>query len=137
MHTNPYLMFKGNCEEAFRSYAEITGGTIMEMHRYNSAPPGMPMPPEWQEKLMHARLKIGDTVIMGSDAPPGRQFGERGGFQMSLAVDSKTEAERIFAALSDGGNVSMPMGPTFFAAAFGMLTDRFGVPWMVVCEKED
>ena len=136
MRANAYLMFKGDCEEAFNFYAAVTGGTLGEIHRYNSAPPGMPMPPDWGDKIMHARLKIGDTEIMGSDAPPDRQKGERGWFQMSLGVDTKAEAERIFAALSEGGNIEMPMGPTFFAAAFGMLTDRFGLDWMVVCEKE-
>lgn len=136
MQVNTYLMFKGDCEEAFKFYAAATGGEIVEVHRYNSDPSGMPLPPGWSDKIMHARLKLGDTVIMGSDAPPGRQFGERGGFQLSLGFPTKAEAERVFAALSEGGKIGMPMGPTFFAAAFGMATDRFGLSWMVICEKE-
>jgi PhnB protein len=136
MHVNAYLMFKGNCEEAFRTYAQITGGKIEMMLPHRGSPAEAETPPEWQDKILHACLKIGDTTIMASDAPPGRQYNERGGFCMSLGVGNRAEAERVFAALADGGKITMPITPTFFAAAFGMLIDRFGVPWMVVCEKE-
>jgi len=134
MQTNVYLFFKGNCEEAFKYYAKVTGGTIQAMVTYKGTPGDQHTPAEWQDKIIHASMKIGDTSIMASDAPPGRQS-ETGGFSISLGVDTPAEAERIFAALSDGGAAGMPMQQTFFAARFGMVTDRFGIPWMVVCEK--
>ena len=135
MQANIYLMFKGNCEEAFNYYAKVTGGTVEMMMRHKGSPAEAHTPPEWLDKIMHARLKIGDTVIMASDAPPGRQSKETGGFRVSLGVDTPAEAERIFNALADGGATGMAMAETFFAVRFGMVTDRFGTPWMVICEK--
>ena len=135
MQANVYLMFKGNCEEAFKYYAKVTGGTIEAMMPHKGSPAEAHTPAEWQNKILHANLKIGNTSIMASDAPPDRQYKETGGFCVSLGVDTPAEAERIFAGLSEGGNTYMPMGPTFFAERFGMLTDRFGIPWMVICEK--
>ena len=136
MQANVYLMFKGNCEEAINYYATVTGGTIEAMTTHKGTPAEDHTPPEWQGKILHARLKIGDTRIMASDAPPGRQHKETGGFCVSLGVDTPAEAERIFAALCDGaGAPFMPMAPTFFAERFGMVTDRFGTPWMVICES--
>lgn len=135
MQTNIYLFFKGNCEEAFNYYAKVMGGTIELMTTYKDAPAPQQIPAEWQDKIIHANLKIGNTSLMASDAPPGRQHKEVGGFSISLGVDTPAEAERIFAALSDGGVAGMPMQQTFFAARFGMVTDRFGMPWMVICEK--
>jgi PhnB protein len=135
MQANVYLMFKGNCEEAFKYYAKVTGGKIEAMMPHKGSPAEAQTPPEWQDKILHASMKIGNTSIMASDAPPGRQYKENGGFCVSLGVDTPAEAERIFKALADGGNVHMPMDKTFFAARFGMLRDRFGTPWMVICEK--
>jgi len=136
MYTTPYLMFKGECEEALNFYARVTGGTVLMMMKHRGSPAEAHTAPEWQDKIMHGRIKIGDAIIMASDAPPGRQYRERGGFCMSLQVENKSDAARMFAALSEGGNVTMPLDETFFADAFGMLTDRFGVPWMVACEKK-
>ena len=135
MQANVYLMFKGNCEEAFKYYAKVTGGRIETMMPHKGTPAEAQTPPEWQNKILHASLRLGDTSIMASDAPPGRQSNDTGGFCVSLGVDTPAEAERIFKALADGGNVHMPMDKTFFAAKFGMLRDRFGIPWMVICEK--
>ena len=135
MQANIYLMFKGNCEEAFKYYAKVTGGTIETMMPHKGSPAEQHTPAEWLDKIMHARLKIGGTRIMASDAPPGRQYKERGGFCVSLGVDTPAEAERIFNALADGGTTGMAMAETFFAVRFGMVTDRFGIPWMVICEK--
>ena len=135
MQANVYLMFKGDCEEAIRHYAKLTGGTIGMMMPHRGSPAEAQTPPEWQDKILHASLKIGDTSIMASDAPPGRQSKESGGFCISLGVDTPAEAERIFNGLADGGSVQMPMQKTFFAAKFGMLRDRFGIPWMVICER--
>ena len=135
MQANIYLFFNGNCEEAFKYYAKVTGGTIEAMMPHKGTPAEQQTAPEWREKILYACLKIGDTAIMASDAPPGRQQ-KAGGFAVSLGVDTPAEAERIFKALSEGGSAPvMPMGPTFFAVRFGMVTDRFGIPWMVVCEK--
>ncbi|MGA7712569.1 MAG: VOC family protein [Rhizomicrobium sp.] len=136
MQANVYLMFKGNCEEAFKYYAKVTGGKIEAMMIHKGSPAEAQTPAEWHNKILHANLKIGNTSIMASDASPGRQYKENGGFCVSLGVDTPAEAERIFNGLSDGGSVGMPMAETFFAEKFGMCTDRFGTPWMVVCEKK-
>jgi PhnB protein len=92
-------------------------------------------PPEWQSEIMHARLSIGDQVLMASDSPPQYQAPMKG-FSVSLNVDSIAEAERIFAAFAEGGTVGMPLQQTFWATRFGMLTDRFGTPWMINCEAQ-
>ncbi len=135
MQADIFLFFNGNCEEAFNYYAKVTGGKIEAMMPNKGTPAEQETAPEWHGKILYACLKIGKTAIMASDAPPGRQHEKAQGFSVSLGVDTPAEAERVFAALSDGGAATMPMGPTFFAAKFGMVTDRFGVPWMVVCEK--
>jgi PhnB protein len=130
----PYLAFDGECEAAFKFYAEALKGEIVAMMRMADAPREVPRTPETENRVMHARLRLGDAVIMGGDAPPGRGARPHG-FCVALQVDAPDEADRAFAALSDGGAVTMPIGPTFWAARFGMLTDRFGVPWMVNCER--
>lgn len=136
MKVSPYLMFKGTCEEAFNYYAELTGGKIEAMLKHRGSPAESQTPPEWLDKILYACMTIGDTAIRASDAPPGRQHKETGGMCVCLHVDSLAEAERIFAGLSDGAvATTMPMGQTFFAVRFGMVTDRFGTPWMVICEK--
>ena len=136
MQANVYLMFKGNCEEAFQFYAKVTGAKIAMMMPHKGSPAEAQTPAEWQNKILHASLTIGNTRIMASDAPPGRQYKENGGFCVSLSVDTPEDAERIFNAFADGGSVGMPMAETFFALKFGMVNDRFGTPWMVVCEKK-
>ncbi|MDE2181425.1 MAG: VOC family protein [Alphaproteobacteria bacterium] len=137
MQANAYLMFNGDCEEALRYYAKVTGGTIEAMMPHRGTPAEAQTPEEWRDKIIHARLKIGDTIVMASDAPPGHQHKETAGFSICLRVDSDADAERIFAALADGARATgMPMGPTFFASRFGMVTDRFGTPWMVIHEKK-
>ena len=91
-------------------------------------------PREWRDKVMHARLIVGDEVLMGSDAPPDR-YEPMKGITVTLGVDEPADAERIFSALAEGGTVQMPIQQTFWAARFGMLTDRFGTPWMINCEQ--
>ena len=91
-------------------------------------------PPEWLDKILHARMTVGDYVLMGSDAPPGSQQ-EAGGFPLSISVTEPAEADRIFDALSEKGKATMPIGETFWAHRFGMLVDQYGIPWMVNCEK--
>jgi PhnB protein len=134
MHINPYLNFNGNCEEAFRFYERCLGGKITAMFPHQGTPAAEHVPPEWQSKIMHASLSVGDDVLMGSDAPP-KHYETPRGFSVSLNVSKITDAERIFASLSEGGEVRMPIQQTFWAVRFGMLVDRYGIPWMINCEK--
>jgi PhnB protein len=135
MRVNPYLNFNGQCEKAFQFYAEATGAKIDAMVNFETSPMADQMPPEARKLIIHASMRIGDTVLMASDAPGDRYLRPQG-FSVSLIVDSTAEAERVFAALSAGGEVRMALQQTFFAARFGMLTDKFGIPWMINCEKE-
>lgn len=134
MQVNTYLLFDGNCEAAFQFYEENLGGKTLSLMRYEGSPAAAQVPPEWRKKILHARIGIGDVVLMASDAPPGR-YSEAHGFSVALGVDSPQEAERIFQALEAGGKVGMPLEKTFFAERFGMLADRFGIPWMILCER--
>lgn len=130
----PYLSFDGKCEEAFQFYAKALRGKILMMMRYGDAPPEMQCAPESANRIMHVRLQVGERSLMGSDAPP--QYATKPqGFSVSLSIDDPAEAERVFAELSDGATINMPLGPTFWAQRFGMLIDKFGIPWMVNCER--
>jgi PhnB protein len=135
MQLNPYLFFNGQCEAAFKFYAELLGGKIIAMMTHAGTPAENQVPPEWREKIIHARMVIGDQLLMGSDAPPGH-FQQPQGFSVSLIVDAPEDAERIFPALAENGTVRMPLQKTFWAIRFGMLVDRFGIPWMVNCEEK-
>jgi PhnB protein len=131
-----YLSFDGKCEEAFKHYASVLGGEIQAMMRYSDAPAeaGVPRSPGSADRIMHARLKVGDRFLMGGDAPP--QFASKPqGFCVSIQIDDPAEAERVFHALAQGGTTQMPIAPTFWASRFGMCIDKFGTPWMVNCEK--
>jgi len=134
MQLNPYLTFNGQCAAAFTFYEKCLGGKIEMMMTHGDSPMADQMPPVLRDKIMHARLVIGDKVLMGSDAPPERYEGAKG-FSVSLGIDKPAEAERIFTALAEGGTVQMPLQETFWALRFGMLVDRFGIPWMVNCER--
>jgi PhnB protein len=134
MKLNPYLLFNGQCEAAFKFYEKCLGGKIEVMMTHAGTPAEQDVPPEWRNKILHARLTVGDQVLMASDAPPER-YETPQGFSVSLNIDNAGEAERIFRALSENGKVHMPMQQTFWAARFGMCVDRFGTPWMVNCEK--
>jgi PhnB protein len=135
MQLNTYLHFNGNCDEAFKFYAQHLGGRIVMRQTYGDSPAGPQSPPAMRDKIIHARIEIGETVLMGSDSPPER-FSPPQGFSLSLAARTPQEAERLFAALAAGGQIHMPMAESFFAHRFGMLVDRFGVPWMVICQKD-
>ena len=135
MQLNAYLNFNGECEAAFKFYEQVLGGKILMMSRFRGTPGENMVPEAMRDKIIHARMQVGDTVLMGSDAPPER-ISQPKGFALSLQFNTAAEAEAKFKALSDKGEIGMPMGKTFFAERFGMLKDRFGVPWMVVCEKE-
>lgn len=133
MQLNPYLHFNGRCEEAFKLYEKVLGGKIEVMLPHEGTPAAEHVPPEWKKKIMHARLNIGDQVLMASDAPPGH-YHQPQGFTVSISIKDPAEAERIFKALADKGKVTMPLDRTFWAQRFGMLVDQFGIPWMVNCE---
>jgi PhnB protein len=134
MKLNPYLYFNGQCKEAFEFYEKCTGGKIVAMMTHEGTPASAGVGPEWQDKVLHARIMVGDTVLMASDAPPGQQE-TAGGYSITLLADTTAEAESVFTALSEGGTITMPMAETFFAVRFGMATDRFGTPWMVIQER--
>jgi PhnB protein len=134
MRVEPYLFFEGRCEEALEFYRKALGAEVTALHRYKDSPeppePGKCAPGSG-DKVMHANVRIGETTVMMSD---GRCQGKPNfqGFSLSLAVSNEAEAERYFAALSDGGQVQMPLGPTFCSSRFGMVADRFGVLWMII-----
>ena len=130
----PYLNFDGECEAAFKFYEQHFGGKIVAMFTQEDAPDGCQIPAEWAKRIMHAVLIVGDAVLMGCDMPPGSPAAP-GNIQVSLMIDTPEEAERIFHALADGGTVKFPIQETFWAVRFGTVDDRFGIPWMINCEK--
>jgi len=130
MHT--YVNFAGKCAEAFRFYEKHLGGTISMMMTHGQAPDQSNVLPEWKDAVLHARISLGDTELLGADIPSAQLM--RSAY-LSLSVESDDEAERIFSALSTGGEVFMPMQETFFATRFSQLRDRFGVNWMIIHER--
>lgn len=135
MQLTPYLFFDGQCEAAFQHYAKCLGGNIVASIKYADSPGCEAMGPEARDRIMHAALTIGDKLLMASDCPPG-QYEKPQGLSVSLDFDKPDEAERVFADLSENAKVQMPMAETFWAIRFGMLTDRFGIPWMIGCNKK-
>ena len=135
MQLNPYLTFDGSCEEAFKFYAKLLGGEIKAIFPYEGTPAAEHVPAGWHNKIMHATLDIGGQSLMGSDAY-AEHYHKPQGFSVSLSIGKVAEAERVFAGLSECGKVRMPLQQTFWAARFGMVTDRFGIPWMINCEKD-
>jgi PhnB protein len=133
MQVNTYLFFDGSCGPAFKFYEQCFGGKIEMMMTYGESPTPDQTPPGWRDKIMHVRLAVGNGILMGSDAPPER-YQAKQGFSVSLSVDTPAEADRVFNALAESGTVRMPLEKTFWATRFGMVVDRFGVPWMVNCE---
>jgi PhnB protein len=133
MQVQVYLFFAGRCEEAIEFYKKTVGAEVMMLMRFKDSPeppqPGM-IPPGSEDKVMHTSLRIGDTMVMASD---GRCEGSTSfqGFSLSLTVADEAEADRVFAALAEGGQIQMPLTETFWSPRFGMLSDRFGVGWMV------
>jgi len=134
MRVEPYLFFDGRCEEAIELYRKVLGAEVTMLMRYKESPepppPGM-VPPGSENKVMHSNLRIGETMVMASDGncqgKPSFQ-----GFSLSVTAPNEAEAERMFAALADGGQVQMPLAKTFFSPRFGMVADRFGVSWMII-----
>ena len=134
MQLNPYLLFNGQCEAAFKFYERTLGGKIEELITHAGTPAETHVPAEWRDKIMHARLVVGDQVLMGSDAPPDH-YESPSGFSVSIQTTEPAEAERIFKALSEKGTVRMPIQQTFWSPRFGMLVDQFGIPWMVNAQQ--
>jgi PhnB protein len=135
MQLNPYLIFNGQCEAAFKFYEQSLGGKITVMSKNEGSPMAKHVPADWLSKVLHASMTVGNQILMGSDGRPGSHE-EPKGFLLSLSVNDPAEAERLFHSLADGGQVQMPMQKTFWAERFGMLTDRFGMPWMINCEQQ-
>jgi len=133
MEVNPYLNFNGNCEEAFKFYERYLGGKIEAIHTFADSPMENQLPQEWRNKVMHIRMTVGTTVLMGSDAPEGR-YQTPQGFRVSLNLKDAAEADRVYEALSANGKIIMPIQKTFWATWFAMFTDSFGIPWMINCE---
>jgi PhnB protein len=129
-----YLNYGGNCEQAFRFYEKHLGGKITLMMTHGQTPGPSNMPPELKNTILHARLSIGETELLASDVPPERFQPMRSAY-LSLNLDSASEAERVYAVLSEGGQIFMPMQETFFADRFAMLRDRFGTSWMIIHER--
>jgi PhnB protein len=137
MQMNPYLSFNGDCEAAFRFYEQCLDAKVVgEIFRYAGTPLAGQVPADWQSKVMHASLTIGDQVLMAGDVAPDA-YEKPKGFSLSLQINSIAEAERIFALLAKDGTVVMPLEKTFWAARFGMIVDRFGIPWLINCEGSD
>jgi PhnB protein len=136
MLVQPYLFLDGRCEEALDFYRKTLGAQVEMMMRFKESPEQTMVPPDGGDKIMHSSFRIGDTTIMASD---GRCLGQPTfkGFALSLTVKDEAEADRVFGALSDGGQVQMPLTKTFFSPRFGMVADRFGVSWMVVVEHRE
>jgi PhnB protein len=134
MQLNPYLIFAGQCEAAFKFYEKSLGGKSSMMMTYGESPMSEQVPTEWRGKVMHARMVVGDNVLMGSDVSTDR-YEQPKGFSVSLSVKDPAEAERIFHELEQDGTVQMALQKTFWSARFGMVVDRFGIPWMINCEQ--
>ena len=132
MKLNTYVNFAGRCAEAFRYYEQHLGGRLGMMMRHADAPDQTNVKPEWKDLVLHARIAIAGTELMGADIPSAEPM--RSAY-LSLSVDSDAEAERIYTALSDGGQVLMRMQETFFASRFGQCRDRFGINWMILHER--
>jgi len=130
MQLQPYLFFDGRCEEAIDFYRSKLGAEVDMLMRFKDSPEPQQHTPGTENKIMHANLRIGDTTVLASD---GRCLGQPNfqGFALSLTPADDAEAKRLFSVLSEGGEVQMPLGKTFFASSFGMLAVRFGVSWMV------
>jgi len=135
MKLNPYLTFHGNARAAFEFYAKVLRGQIVMMLTNGETPMRDQCSPGGLDRIAHTRLVIGDQVLMASDSPEGMKC-ETQGMMVSLVVDTPAEAERIYKELGEGGKIIMALAETFWSQAFAMFTDKFGIPWMVNCEKQ-
>jgi PhnB protein len=134
MKLNSHLTFSGQCEIAFKFYEECLGGEIEAMIPHEGTPIAKDVPESWRKKILHASLVVDDQRLMGCDAPPDH-YQKPQGISVTINIKRPADAERIFHALAEEGTVQMAIQPTFWAERFGMLVDRFGIPWMINCEK--
>jgi PhnB protein len=132
MNLHTYVNFAGNCKEAFHYYETHLGGKVDMMMTHGQAPDQSRVKPAWKDAVLHARMSLGGTHLLGADIPTAQPM--RSAY-LSLGVDSDTDAERIFSALADGGEILMPLEETFFATRFGQVRDRFGINWMILRER--
>ncbi|HEX8950368.1 MAG TPA: VOC family protein [Polyangia bacterium] len=130
MPLSVHLTFAGECEAAFRFYEQLLGGAGLAMFRWGDSPAAADVAPEWRDKLVHASITVGGHALAGADVP-GDGYERPRGFYLLYAVAARAEAERIFAALADGGEIVMPLAPTFWSPCFGVVVDRFGTPWEI------
>ncbi|HLX79056.1 MAG TPA: VOC family protein [Burkholderiales bacterium] len=138
MQAQPYLFFDGRCEEALEFYKKALGIKVEMLMRYSDSPDPMPpgmIPPGAEKKVMHSAFRVGETLVMASDGNCGNKPSFQG-FCLSVDAKNAADADKLFAALVDGGKVQMPLNKTFFSPRFGMLTDRFGVGWMVIVPQK-
>jgi len=136
MQMNPYLSFNGDCEAAFKLYEQCLGAKLGPIFRYGESPMADQAPANWSNKIMHGSLTIGDQLVMGADLMP-EKYEQPKGISLSLQIQSTDEAERVFQELSQDGRVVMPLEKRFWAERFGVVVDRFGIPWLVNCVGSD
>ena len=136
MTVTPYLFFNGDCAEAIAFYQAAAGAVLEYAMHYGETPEATNVPAALKDKIINASFRIGETVVMASDCPPGKWGGAPTGFSLCIGAASGAEAEQLYGALSDGGTIVMAMGETFFAHRFGQFVDKFGIPWMIICEKK-
>jgi len=134
MQLIPYLNFNGQCEAAFKFYAQVLGGRVGFALTWGEVPDAGQLPAEMHKQIMHSTLSVGDQTLMGADVPPDRYQPPKG-MDVSIHLKDKAEGERIFNALAENGKVTMPFQQTFWSPGFGMCVDQFGIPWMVNCEQ--
>ena len=136
MHLSPHLVFDGLCQEAFLFYEQALGGKIATMLTYGDSPMAEQISPEWHGRIVHASMTLGDGVLSGVDALPD-DFERPQGFYVLLQPDDPAESERAFRLLAENGEIRIPIQKTFWSPCYGMLVDRFGVPWEISCESQD
>lgn len=135
MQLHPYLSFKGQCEDAFKFYERHLGAKIGPLFRYGGTPLSDQVPADWQNKIMHGSLTLGGHTLMGVDTAPDH-YEEPRGFSLTLQFTDAAEAERVFNALAKEGKIILPLEKTFWTERFGVLTDQFGIPWLINCGEE-
>jgi PhnB protein len=134
MQLNPHLTFNGDCEAAFKFYQQCLGGNLQTMMTWGDSPMADQVPAALRDKIIHATLVVGESALMGGDSPSER-YEKPAGISITIQINDPSDAERIFSQLSEGGTVTMPIQQTFWTVRFGMLVDRFGIPWMVNCQQ--
>lgn len=136
MQVSVHLSFNGDCRQAMERYCELMDGEIVSMTEFGNTPAGGEVPDEWQNKIVHATMSLGGVVVAAADIPPER-YQPSQGFNMFVELEEPGEANRVFDALAEAGEVQMPMQETFWAKRFGVVVDRFGIPWEVNCSRDE